>query len=163
MKNFAETIFSAKENEKMTAAERRANLNAVSNAAKRAFPDLPANKAIAKYCGVNYENLRSFEQLKKMGVSIEVKNTLPRVDVWGSNSEKWIETHPAAPKFFPRSAWDCSALLEPAAAGGDVIGAAYKGMKNAAEEVTKKAARKTRKAAKKAETEDVASVDDLPF
>lgn len=147
----------------MTAAERRANLNAVSNAAKRAFPELPANKAIAKYCGVKFENLRSWDQLQKMGATREQINGMPRVDVWGSNSDKWIETHPDAPKFFPRSAWDCSALLEPAAAGGDVIGAAHKGMNNAAEDVTKKAARKTRKAAKKAETEDVASVDDLPF
>ncbi len=86
-------------------ADRLANLNAVSNCAKKAYPGIKTNEAIARYCGVKFESLRSYKQCSELGLTPDEIHRLPVIDVWGANSEEYCNSNPAAPKYYPRAAF----------------------------------------------------------
>ena len=88
-----------------------ADLQAVTNAARRAHKNVTANEAIALYCGLQLKNLRSFRQCLEMGLKPAEIHTLPTIDIWGSNSPKWCE-QTGAPRFYPKAAFDCSDILK---------------------------------------------------
>lgn len=90
---------------------RLADLQAVTNAARRAHKNVTANEAIALYCGFQLKNLRSFKQCLEMGLKPAEIHTLPTIDIWGSNSQKWCEQTGAA-RFYPKAAFDCSNFLK---------------------------------------------------
>ena len=89
---------------------RLADLQAVTNAARRAHKNVSANEAIALYCGYKLQNLRSFKQCLEMGLKPAEIHTLPTIDIWGINSPEWCERTGAA-KYYPKAAFDCTDIL----------------------------------------------------
>lgn len=170
---------------------RLANLQAVTNAARRAHKNVSANEAIALYCGVHFHNLRSYKQcVDELGLTAEQIHTLPAIDIWGANSPEWCERTGAA-RFFPKSAFDCTDILkvdnhEPAAdipaepmdntataptsdllsrsqEAEDIADSFFNGETPATAETSKTAKKRGGRGKKSAAPVEVATVDDLPF
>lgn len=178
MCNYSESVKNAKRSNNNA---RFNNLQAVTNAARRAYKGIRTNEAIAKYCGVEFKNLRSYNQcVNELGLSAETIHKLPTIDIWGANSDEWREKSGAA-KYYPRAAFDCSEILKERAReataeefGRDYVEALEEVGRITAEEAaaltataeTKKPRGRARGKAAKVETvpETVAETDDdLPF
>lgn len=178
MCNYSESVKNAK---RSNSNARFNNLQAVTNAARRAYKGIKTNEAIAKYCGVEFKNLRSYNQcVKELNLSAETIHQLPTIDIWGANSDEWCEKSGAA-KFYPRTAVDCSAILKERAqeATAEEIGRDYvEAMEEAGRITDEEAAamtaapaeeqKKPRRRSKSAKVETAPAMvaeteDDLPF
>lgn len=84
---------------------RFANLNMVSNAAKKAHKGISTNEAIARYCGVKSENLRSYRQCVELGLTPAEIHALPVIDIWGRNNEDYAN-RTGRPLYYPRAAFE---------------------------------------------------------
>ena len=109
MCNYSASVATAK---KSNSNARLNNLQAVTNAARRAHQGVTTNEAIALYCGVNFRNQRSYKQCtEELNLSAETIHQLPTIDIWGANSDEWVAKSGAA-KFYPRAAFDCTEILK---------------------------------------------------
>jgi len=177
MCNYSASVATAK---KSNSNARLNNLQAVTNAARRAHQGVTTNEAIALYCGVNFRNLRSYKQCTtELKLSAEEIHKLPTIDIWGANSDEWVAKSGAA-KYYPRAAFDCSAILKERAqeATAEEIGRDYVEAMEEAGRITEEEAaamtataetKKPRGKAKKAAKVETApefvaeTEDDLPF